>query len=42
MYQSEQGLNETQRDANIAVLLTDRWLVRGIKKRRRASLAQTY
>lgn len=42
MYQSKQGLNETQRDANVAVLLIDRWLVQGIKKRRLASLAQMF
>lgn len=32
VYQSKEGLNETQRDANVTALLIDQWFVRGIKK----------
>lgn len=32
VYQSKQSLNETQRDANVALLLIDLWFVRGIKR----------
>lgn len=34
VYQSKAGLNETQRDANVTVLLIDQWSVRGMETKK--------